>query len=365
MFSSCDEIGYGANPYDPSTPVTVSEMPKITSFSPEEGETGDTITIIGINFTTATAVTFGGKDASSFEIKSDTEIEAIVGPYGGTGAVAVTNHKGTKSLNGFLYIKIEVPTENPNLALNKFATASTELTPASLGVDGETGTRWSADNEDNQWYQVDLGKVYSINNIIIKWEAAYASAYDVQVSVDNIAFSTVYSTTAYAGGDDNIKFSNTDARYVKILLHTRATPWAMSFWELEVYNTPPPVNLALNKAATASTELTPASLGVDGEIGTRWSADNEDNQWYQVDLGKVYSINNIIIKWEAAYALAYDVQVSTDNAAFTTVYSVTAYGGGDDNISIEDTDARYVKILLYTRATPWAMSFWELEIYNN
>lgn len=54
--------GFGANPYDPSTPVTVSEWPKVLSFSPEKGQAGDVVTIKGINFGTASKVTFGWND---------------------------------------------------------------------------------------------------------------------------------------------------------------------------------------------------------------------------------------------------------------------------------------------------------------
>ena len=40
----------GANPYDPNTPITVSQMPDIESFSPTEGGPGDEIHIIGKHF---------------------------------------------------------------------------------------------------------------------------------------------------------------------------------------------------------------------------------------------------------------------------------------------------------------------------
>lgn len=36
LASACKTDGFGANPYDPSTPVTVSEWPKVLSFSPEK-----------------------------------------------------------------------------------------------------------------------------------------------------------------------------------------------------------------------------------------------------------------------------------------------------------------------------------------
>ncbi|MCS3085329.1 IPT/TIG domain-containing protein [Bacteroides ovatus] len=57
----CADGDFGANPYDPNTPDTVSQLPKVLSFTPTEGKEGDVITITGVNFTTATNVAFGGK----------------------------------------------------------------------------------------------------------------------------------------------------------------------------------------------------------------------------------------------------------------------------------------------------------------
>ena len=47
LASACKKESFGANPYDPSTPVTVSEWPKVLSFTPEKGQAGDVITITG------------------------------------------------------------------------------------------------------------------------------------------------------------------------------------------------------------------------------------------------------------------------------------------------------------------------------
>lgn len=58
IFTSCADGDFGANPYDPNTPITVSQLPKVLSFTPTEGKEGDVITITGANFTTATNVCF-------------------------------------------------------------------------------------------------------------------------------------------------------------------------------------------------------------------------------------------------------------------------------------------------------------------
>ena len=355
----------GANPYDPSTPITVSALPKISSFLPQSGMTGDTVYVKGINFTGAIAVTFGGKSAGSFRVTSDSTIRAIVG-IGSTGTIAVTNAKGTKALPGFIYVIPIPPVTNGNLALNKPATASTSFNDPQLSVDGNLGTRWSlAAATENEWYKVDLLAVKKINRVDIKWEGAYASEYKLQVSTDNVTFTTVFSTNASPGGDVSNTFTAVDARYVKILLIKGALPYPMSFWEFEVYADPPPVNLALNKTASASSSFNDPQLSVDGNLGTRWSlAAATENESYKVDLARVERIGRIDIKWEGAYASEYKLQVSTDNLTFTTVFSTNASPGGDVSNTFTAVDARYVKILLIKGALPYPMSFWEFEVYK-
>ncbi|MHB1441078.1 MAG: glycoside hydrolase domain-containing protein, partial [Cuniculiplasma sp.] len=70
--------------------ATVGAAPTITSLTPNTGSTinSTTVVIAGTNFTGATAVLFGGNNASSFTVNSATQITAVAGP-GTAGTVAV------------------------------------------------------------------------------------------------------------------------------------------------------------------------------------------------------------------------------------------------------------------------------------
>ena len=86
-------------------------------------------------------------------------------------------------------------------------------------------------------------------------------------------------------------------------------------------------NAALGRPATASSTEnagTPASAAVDGNTGTRWSSAFSDPQWVQVDLGASLAVCQIVLTWETAYATAFQIQLSGDGAAWTTVYTVLA-----------------------------------------
>ncbi len=133
--------------------------------------------------------------------------------------------------------------------------------------------------------------------------------------------------------------------------------------------TPTTTNLALNRPATASsvesgTTFT-ANLAVDGSTGTRWSSNYSDPQWLQVDLGAVYSINRVVLNWEAAYGTAYQIQVSNDASTWMTIYSTTTGNGGIDDLAGLSGSGRYIRVYGTTRATQWGYSLWEFEVYGN
>jgi hypothetical protein len=73
--------------------------PSISTINPVQGGSGTIVTINGANLTGATAVSFGSKAAASFNIISDTRIEATLGS-GATGTVSITTPGGTATSAG-------------------------------------------------------------------------------------------------------------------------------------------------------------------------------------------------------------------------------------------------------------------------
>ncbi|MEU6894826.1 discoidin domain-containing protein [Streptomyces sp. NPDC046557] len=127
-----------------------------------------------------------------------------------------------------------------------------------------------------------------------------------------------------------------------------------------------PVLLSQGKPATASSVEgagTPAGAAVDGDNGTRWSSAFADPQWIQVDLGAPAQLNQVVLRWEAAYAKSYRVELSTDGATWSTAYSTTAGSGGVQTLDITGT-ARYVRVYGTQRATAYGYSLWEFQVYG-
>ncbi|MEV6970154.1 discoidin domain-containing protein [Hamadaea sp. NPDC051192] len=246
-------------------------------------------------------------------------------------------------------------------------------TPAEAAVDGNAGTRWSSLFADPQWLRVDLGATATISQVVLQWEAAYASAYQVQVSADGSTnWQTLYSTTTSTGGTQTLTVTGS-GRYVRVYTTARATGYGVSLWEFQVYGTPggsacdTGTNRALNQPATASSAenaANPATAAVDGNTGTRWSSLFADPQWLRVDLGSTQSICRVVVQWEAAYASAYQVQVSADGSTnWQTLYSTTTSTGGTQTLDVAGS-GRYLRVYGTARATGYGYSIWELQVFT-
>jgi hypothetical protein len=108
--------------------------------------------------------------------------------------------------------------------------------PASAAVDGNTGTRWSSAFADPQWLQVDLGVTASITQVVLQWEAAYATAFQIQTSNDATNWTTIFATTTGTGGTQTVNVTGS-GRYVRMLGTARATQYGYSLWEFGVFTT--------------------------------------------------------------------------------------------------------------------------------
>ena len=98
--------------------------------------------------------------------------------------------------------------------------------------------------------------------------------------------------------------------------------------------------------------------------GTRWASLYVDPSWISVDLGSAQTISRVVLKWEAAYGKAYQIQVSSNNATWTTVYTQANGAGGTETLTFPAVGARYVRMNGTARGTQWGYSLWEFEIYQ-
>ena len=149
-----------------------------------------------------------------------------------------------------------------NLAFQKPVTVSSSESSALLGlraVDGNTTTRWGSDYSDPQWFSVDLNANFTIDRVVIHWEASYGKDYKIQLSSNNQQWTTVANVTNGNGGMDTHIFTAQSARYVRMYGTQRNTingaQYGYSIYEFEVYGIVEPNNALLSNISINNISL--------------------------------------------------------------------------------------------------------------
>jgi beta-galactosidase len=128
-------------------------------------------------------------------------------------------------------------------------------------------------------------------------------------------------------------------------------------------------DIAVGKNSTADSQQggNPASAGNDGNIQTRWCA-NDDNtgHWWEVDLGANHNIIGTEIYWEHVNAYQYKIETSLDNSIWKLAVNKMS-----NSVSLQTMDDNFIDTARYIRITitgglngsNWA-SFFEFRVFD-
>jgi len=147
-------------------------------------------------------------------------------------AVSQANPAENKALEKLVYLKVE------NAAVSGFD-ESPDWAPKPEPMapfDASLETRWSSAYKDGEWIYFDFGKPKTMSKLIIRWEQAYASSFEILISGDAQNWTRLILLEGQTGGTSEIDFQPVTARYVKLVGLKRANPeWGVSIWEIEPY----------------------------------------------------------------------------------------------------------------------------------
>ena len=117
---------------------------------------------------------------------------------------------------------------------------------------------------------------------------------------------------------------------------------------------------------------------VDRQLDTRWASGHEQApivthawwpQWLAVDLGAEYTICQVRITWEDAYAASYEIQGrrggGEEDDEWRTLNSVDAAWPGEVVTAMaEGCVARELRVKCLRRGTEWGYSIRRLAVYG-
>ena len=133
-------------------------------------------------------------------------------------------------------------------------------------------------------------------------------------------------------------------------------------------------NLALNKPSTAGHYETPIAEANDANLNSYWALGPNrpvDEMWWRVDLEETYDLSLVIIKWEGACPTEHAIQVSSDDANWTDVATLSGWpviGGNDDHnyhfYSI-NAQGRYIRVKASAlRDVGWGMKMYDFQAFG-
>lgn len=219
-----------------------------------------------------------------------------------------------------------------NLALRQQTVTSDG--DGSMAVDGNIDSRWESAFEDDAYIYVDLGRNYRLDTVNLIWEAAYGSAYTIDVSEDGENWTTVYTETAGDGGTDTIGLKGVTGRYVRMNGIQRATGYGYSLWELQVYGGIPQTNVPSESETEESEESTPEEPIVVTPVQV-------------TGVQAAYTDGQIVLTWDDCGADMYKVVRSDGRSGYQNLtYSATA-AGWTDTKNLVDAQLYYYRVIGY------------------
>jgi len=268
-----------------------------------------------------------GSDAATLSLASAQPTDA------GSYTVTVSNTAGSVTSSAVV-LTVNAASSTPanvNLALGKTATASSTESasyPAALAVDGQVATRWSSLFTDTEWLRVDLGAAQTFNRVVLRWEAAYGRGYVLEGSSDGATWAPFYSQTSGTGGVEDLSFTSTTARYVRLRGTARATVYGYSLYELEVYRSVP---CTLTATAGAHGTVSPAGA-VSVVPGRSQTFTFTPDSGYTVD---TVTVDGVSVGAVASYTFANVLADHTLSVTFKVpaIFTITASAGPNGTIS--------------------------------
>lgn len=120
--------------------------------------------------------------------------------------------------------------------------------------------------------------------------------------------------------------------------------------------------LAVRASSVFDTRYLP-EYAVDGNTDTRWASAMAGGgpEWLLVDFGRILPIDTLALRWEAAYAVEYQIQVSTDARDWRTVRAMKDGLGGRETLRDVASQGRYLRILCLKPGPFNLFSIWEIE----
>lgn len=198
-----------------------------------------------------------------------------------------------------------------SVEVNTPACPGTESCAPGKAIDGDPVSRWAGlkpAGQSVEWFQLELTDVYEINKIVLEWEAAYATEYDIQVKTEPTdTWIEIHSQSSGTGGTETIDLASTESgKFIRLNFYARSKKrFGHSLYEIKVYG-PNTVSQPTDQPSTSSApsvSLQPVGTGYENpnlpveervaDLLGKMSLDDKIGQMTQVERKSLNSIDDI------------------------------------------------------------------------
>ncbi|MDR1833401.1 MAG: family 20 glycosylhydrolase, partial [Propionibacteriaceae bacterium] len=307
-------------------------------------------------------------------------------------------------------------------------TNTTNATGTKWGSRDKTANvTWGSDSAPStydpseDWFQVELATPALVTQVVISWEAACSTNYDIQLSKTGADGS--WTTVATSTANCNKQIITTDfaapaepVKFVRMQSHATRDEWGLVIWDFQIYASTGgdwayqpaepaswpsvervKVSHEAGVVATAKSEWDGkkadgtdyyplanyvAANAIDGSTGTKWGsrdkssmrwgdcsatcAYNPDEDWIQVELPTASPVYEVKLNWEGADSKPdkFMMQVSNDGTTWVTVARVENPPIGVSSVMMAvDEPVKFVRMQSVV-ARQWGLVLWEFEVYS-
>ena len=249
-----------------------------------------------------------------------------------------------------------------DLAVGAPVTVTPSTVPAGTAasiVDGDFATGWTAQTATTTNVVIDLGTSHRVGEALIGWGGSHPASATIATSANGTTWTDAAQVSSL-GGRETVTFAPRSARYLRITVPAGAIDLrAIEVRIGDVARSKPVLASSAQNTHNVASNLT------DGSSFTRWESNATDNESARIDLGATRKLGAVRLNWEGAYGRNFRIETSVDGTAWTTAQTVTGGVGGDQTINLPTgTEGRFVRFVGVERATEWAYSMWDFEVYG-
>ena len=113
---------------------------------------------------------------------------------------------------------------------------------AHLTTDGDSNNSfWESQKGSKyktEWIYIDLGKVFSVNQVIIHWGKTYGNTYHLQIAAEApipTTWQTIYSSDKGKGKQESCSFPEIQSRFIRLLVNKKSAKGGLIIREMEIF----------------------------------------------------------------------------------------------------------------------------------